>query len=163
MIDFSQLGKRAAGEATRPPTMPGGDYPCIARTNELGESQQKKTPFVRYYLTLLDWPSTIQERWTEHDEKGKVWEYSKADIDLSKKPQRFEFYFPKEENGEFNQDALWRFDEFLRSCGIDPSGRSYEELFPVPVGSRMLLTMRQQMNMDTGRTFTRPDKLVGMP
>lgn len=162
MPDFSKLYQRPAGEAKRPPTMPGGDYPSIVRSYEMIESQQKHTPGARYHLTLLDWPSTVPEEWVEVDEEGKRWEYRKEEVDLAKRQQRFDFYFPTDEGtGETSEGSLYRFDQFLRACGIDPEGQTYETLIPSVVGHRVLCVMKQSLNTQTNRLFTQVDRLIG--
>lgn len=162
MPDFSKLYQRPAGEAKRPPTMPGGDYPSIIKSYELIESAQKKTPGVRYFMTLLEWPQNAPEHWTETDEEGKVWEYNKDEVDLARRQQRSDFYFWTDEStGEIADTALYMFDQFLRSFGIDPEGRSYQELMPAPVGRRCLTVIKQELNPRTNRIFSTVDRIVG--
>lgn len=162
MVDFSQLYQRPAGEAKRPPTLPGGDYPSIIRSYELIESAQKKTPGVRYFLTLLEWPANAPQEWDDTDEEGKHWHYTRDEIDLSKRQQRTDFYFWKDDaTGQIADNALYQFDQFLRSCDVDPAGRSYEELIPAVVGHRVLTVMKQQLNQQTNRIFTTVDRIVG--
>lgn len=162
MVDFSKLYQRPAGEAKRPPTLPGGAYPAIIKSYELGESEQKKTPFVRYFMSLLEWPPEAPKEWDETDEEGKQWHYSQEEIDLSRRQQRSEFYFWEDQNTRETADsALYQFDQFLRSCGIEPQGRSYEELFPAPVGSRVICLLKQQLNPQTNRIFTTVDRISG--
>lgn len=162
MPDFTQLLRKPSGTAQRPPTLPGGDYRAITRKFEWGASDQKKTPRLRYAVGLLDWPSDAPDEWDEVDENGKVWHYAKSDIDLGKRQQTFDFYFPVDENtGEATDGSLWRLDEFLRSVGVEPDGRDYQELIPETVGQEVLLVMKQELNNNTNRIFCRPDRMIG--
>src|SRR5215469_10833005 len=139
MVDFASLYKRPAGEARRPPTMPAGNWPCLISKRENVISGQKKTPGYKYYVSLQDYPEDMSESWTETDEHGAVHEYSKEDIRLGgQRDYTFWFWPSAEGSDEIAEAAIWGFDEFLRQLGIDPKGRSYEELADEPVGHQAL-------------------------
>jgi hypothetical protein len=164
MPDFSKLYQKPPGAAKRPPTLPSGDYPGIIRTYEVSESREKKTPCVRYFITLSDWAVNAPQSWSEVDEEGKKWDYTQSEVNLSTRPQRFEFWFPTDDNtGEVSEGQLFRFDQFLRSFdGMDPSQySSYEELFPWPVGRRVVVTIMQQLNAQTNRIFAQTQRIIG--
>ena len=171
MVDFSKLYQKPAGTAKRPPRLLSGDYPGIIRQFEKGESKPKPredggvrgTPFYRYHVLLTGFPQGISSTWSEVDDDGKTWNYTLEDLDLSKRPQTFEFYFPVNAEGDMADSAIWRFDEFLRSLEIEPEGQSYEVLEQAPVGRQVLLSMTQQLATDgTNRIFVRPTKMTGL-
>lgn|SRR5215510_1842712 len=153
MVDFSQLLKKPAGEAKRPPTLPVGDYPAVIKGYEVGDSNRNKTPYFRFPIVLQDWPKDSSDEWTVVDHEGNASLANKADVDLSKRSMRMDFYV--------TDDALWRFDDFVRSCGINPAGRPYEEILPELVGQPVLAEVQQYLNQQTNETGNQIRKLVG--
>jgi len=153
MPDFSLLLKKPAGEAKRPPPLPMGDYTAIVRGFELGDQNRNKTPYVRFPTTLQDWPKDSSDEWTVVDGEGNAFLANKADVDLSKRSMRKDFYL--------TEDSLWRLDEFIRSCGINPNGRTYEEIFPEIVGQPVLVEVQQYLNQQTNETGNTIGKMVG--
>lgn len=133
MPDFSQVLKQPAGVHKKPPVLPIGNYQGIVQKYEVGESSKKKTPLVRFYLGLTGWPENIPD--SEKTYEGP--DGAQVPIDLGKKQQRTEFYI--------TPDALYRLDEFIRSCGIEPKGKDYDTLVPELVGARVLIDLDQQM------------------
>lgn len=145
MPDFSALLRKPAGEAKRPPLLPGGDYMGVVKSFEMGESSQKKTPFVRFNVVLQDWPTSAPQEWQVPGPDGKsMVQISRSDVDLSKRQMRRDFFF--------TEDALYRLDEFLRSCGISVEGRTYEEALPDVVGATVVAEVQQQMSQREGAT-----------
>lgn len=149
MPDFSQLLRKPAGQAVKPPALPAGDYPAIIKSHELGESQQKKTPYVRFHIGLMGWPDSIGES----DRVMPGSDGSTHPIDLAKKQLRRDFFF--------TEDAMWRLDDFIRSLGIQAKGRTYEEVLPECVGAHVVASVKQSMNQNTNDIFNEVDKLVG--
>lgn len=141
MPDFSMLLKKPAGEAKRPPTLPIGDYRGVVRSYETGDNNQRQTPYVRFGLVLTEWPESIEEA-------------DRPDgVDLSKRQLRKDFFL--------TEDALWRLDEFIRSCGIDPNGRAYEEVLPEVIGQPVLVQVQHYMNRASGELGNSTGDVVG--
>lgn len=162
MPDFSALYKKPVGEAKRPPTLPGGSYPGIIRQYEFVESREKKTPGVKYYLTLTDWPSDGPTSWSEVDEEGKTWEYNRVEIDLSKRQQELTFYFPiNKDTGEPTDTSMYMFEQFVKTTNVPWEGMSYEQIFPSLVGTRVLVDMVQQLSQNN-RVFCSAQKMTGL-
>lgn len=161
MPDFSQLYRKPAGEARRPPTWPGGDYPGIIRSYEKTISQQKKTPGLKYYATINALAASIPEGWSETDEQGKVHEYTKEDLRLPRQVDFTLWLSSDAGSDEISERALYFLDEFYRSFGIDVDGAAYEELEGKPVGMPCLVVLKQQLNTETNRIFTSTDRIVG--
>lgn len=153
MVDFSQILSRPAGEAKRPPPLPPGDYYGLVKSYELGDNNKNKTPYVRLAIGLNDWPDNSEDEWTHADKDGTSQAVCKADVDLSKRQMRRDYYF--------TDDALWRLDEFIRSCGIDPRGRSYTEVIPELVGQPVMVEVQQYLNERNNETGNQIGKLVG--
>lgn len=139
MPDFSQLLKKPAGEAKRPPALPAGTYPGIVSGQEQGDSNRNKTPYVRFQVRLTGPADDVSQ-----DEL--------ADIDLAKRQMRRDYYL--------TDDALWRLDEFIKSCGIPTEGRTYEEVLPEVIGQTVLVSVEQYLgtNNEIGNQIGR---LVG--
>ena len=135
MPNFAELLNKPAGEAKKPPVLDAGDYPGVIKSYEMGESSQKKTPYVRFMVGLTGWPEGAEPQTREDG----------TPIDLSTKTLRRDFFI--------TDDALWRFDEFLRAIGIDPTGRTYADLLPETVGAGVLAEVRQGMNQNSNDLF----------
>lgn len=153
MPDFSQLLNKPAGEAKRPPPLPAGDYYGIVKSYEVGDNNRNKTPYVRFQVGLTDWPDSSEDEWIHAESNGESHNVTKADIDLSKRQMRKDYYFTDE--------ALWRLDEFIRSCGVDPQGRSYTVVIPELVGVPVTVEVTQYLNQNNNETGNQIGKLVG--
>jgi hypothetical protein len=141
MPDFSQLLRKPAGEAKRPPPLPLGDYPGVIKSQEVGDNNRNKTPYVRFGLVLTEWPDSIPQ--SERPEG----------VDLNKRQIRKDFYL--------TEDSLWRLDEFIRSCGIDPEGRVYEEILPELIGQPVMVEVLHYINQQTAEVGNNTGAVVG--
>lgn len=157
MPDFSQLLRKPSGEAKRPPVLPVGDYSGIIKSFEYGDDNQKKTPYVRFHLALTGWPASAPQQWTNTDSEGKSYTVTQADVDLSKKQMRKD-YFLRSPDGDDN--ILWRLDEFLKSCKL-PLGAEYEAMIPQVVGQSIIVGVGQYLNKNTNEIGNQVDKLMG--
>jgi hypothetical protein len=128
-VDFKTLLSKPAGEAKKPPTLPAETYPGVIKSYELGDNNKNKTPYVRFHTQLVGWPDSVDDQ-----------ELRKA-VDLTKRQLRKDYYLTDE--------ALWRLDEFLRSMGLEPSGRTYEEVLPEAVNKPVNVEVQQYMNQQT--------------
>jgi len=141
MVDFSALLRKPAGEAKKPPALPAADYPGVVKSFEMGDNNKNKTPYVRLHVGLTGWADVLQE------------EDKDPSIDLSKRQMRRDYFL--------TEDALWRLDEFIRSCSIEPNGRSYEEVLPELVGTPVVVEVQQYMNQTSNEIGNQIGKLVG--
>lgn len=132
MPDFSELLRQPAGEAKRPKALKPGDYPGVVRSHEVGDNNKNKTVYVRFGLTITDWPEDFTQE--------EIAEWAEEVPDLSKRQLRKDFFF--------TQDALWRLDDFIRSCGIEPQGRRYEDILPEMVGQPVKMDVRHYRNQN---------------
>lgn len=150
-VNFKALLSKPAGQAERPKVLPAGDYPGIVAKFEMGESSQKKTPYVRFLVNLTGWPDDVPEE----DRVTTKEDGTQVAIDLSKKQQKVDFYL--------TEDALFRLDDFIKSVGAETSGKTYEEIIPECVGAHVLLALTQETNDkgDEVTTFNRAGKMVG--
>lgn len=138
MVDFTSLLKKPAGQAVKPPALDAGNYPGIIKSYETGSANKNNTPYVRFHVGLTGWPEGAE---------------AAEGVDLSKKQMRRDFFF--------TDDAMWRLDEFIRSCQIEPNGRSYEEILPEVVGHPVVAEVQQYMNQTSNEIGNQIGKLVG--
>lgn len=141
MPDFSALLRKPAGEAKKPPVLPIGDYGGVVRSQEVGDNNRNKTPYVRFGLVLTDWPQDLQI------------EDRPPDVDLNKRQLRKDYFL--------TDDSLWRLDDFIRSCGIEPNGRPYEEILPELIGQPVTIQINHYTNQQTGELGNNAGTVVG--
>lgn len=140
MVDFSQLLDKPAGEAKRPKALPIGDYDGMIKGFEPGDANRNKTPYVRFTFVLTGWPQTVMP-----DEQ--------IDIDLTKRTLRRDFYLTEE--------SMWRFDNFIKSCGIDPRGQTYAELLPMMISQPVVIQVQHYLNQQTNDIMNTVGEVVG--
>jgi hypothetical protein len=124
-VDFSALLSTPMDDIKRPPPLPAGNYLGRVTKYEFLESTEKKTPFVRYSVSVESAGSDIDPA-------------DLTDIDLSKKQLRSDFYL--------TPDALYRLTEFLEGLGIEKTGRTLAEAIPEAIGISVAFTVTQRMN-----------------
>lgn len=153
MVDFSSLLRKPAGEAKKPPTLPAGDYPGVIKGKELGDNNRNRTPYLRLLVGLIGWPADAPTSWEEISESGERYTVSQADVDLAKRQLRRDYYL--------TDDALFRLDDLIRSCGIDPQGRAYEEILEELIGQQVTVEVQQYLNQTTNQIGNQVGKLAG--
>jgi hypothetical protein len=125
-VNFKELlNKTVTEEAKRPPVLPAGTFHGNVQKWEPGESDAKKTPYVRFLVALTGPGDDIPS-----DEM--------TGIDLAKRQMRRDFYL--------TEDALYRLHEFLSSCGIDFVGRPLSQSLDETIGKDVLLTVTSKPN-----------------
>lgn len=137
MVDFSKYLDAKAGEAKRPPVLPEGTYDGVIKGHQIGDANKNKTPYVRFALGLTAFPEGV-------DGDG---------IDLSKRSPRRDYYL--------TDDALFRLDEFMRSCGVEISGRTYREALPEMIGQSVKVEIQHYVNQNSGELGDQVGKVYG--
>lgn len=148
MPDFSKLLSRTAGQAKSPKTLVPGNYPAIIKSHEILPAPEGKDYefIIRFQIGLLGWPdSAVEEDKTQDLGNGEV------PIDLSKKQIRRDFY----------DNSLKRLDDLIRSCGVEPGGRSYQEVLPELTGAHVTAEVQQYLNQRTNDLGNQIGNLVG--
>jgi len=125
MPDFSQLLSKPLDEVKRPTALPQGTYFGSVKSYELGESSEKKTPFVKVHFTLSHAGDDVDQ--TELN-----------GVDLAKRQLNTSFYL--------TPDADWRLKEFLESCKIDTRGRTFQSTLPDCINAPVMLDVVQRLN-----------------
>lgn len=149
MPDFTAWLSRPAGKAVRPPALPVENYPGKIQSYEYGDNNTNKTPYVRYQLSLTDWPDSIpEEKRFFKDREGNL-----VPINLQRVRLRRDFFL--------TDDALWRLDEFLRSCDVDPDGHEYGEVCPQVIGCDVTVEVQQYLNQNTNEIGNQVGRVLG--
>lgn len=133
MPDFNQLLHQTADSFERPKPLPIGTYTFTILGHEMGESRQKKTPFVQFNVqptaASADVDETLLDSITE-------WQARKM---------RHTFYI--------TEDSLFRLTEFMGHLGLGVD-RPLDELIPEATGFTFLGTVTQRAsNTDPNSVF----------
>jgi hypothetical protein len=155
MPDFSTFTSRPAGTAPKPKTLVVGNYPGIIKNYELVPAPAGKDYqlIVRVNVGLLDWPA---EGISDDDKLQDNGTGGKEPVNLSKKQFRKDYFFK-----ESDASSLHRLDELIRSCGIEPSGRSYLEVLPDLQGAHVTVALGQYLNQNTNEPANQVNDLKG--
>lgn len=137
MPDFSKLANAKAGEAKKPKAIPEGNYPGIIKgfSFEPAPPGKQYEAIVRFNLGLTDWDPAV----TDADKSQDMGNGQIRTIDLSKIQFRRDFY----------DNVLYRLDDFIKSCGVDVNGRTYQEVLPELTGKRVTVQVKQYLNEKT--------------
>lgn len=137
-VDLGSLLKKPAGQAKKPPALDAANYPGVLKSFEVGNQNKNQTPYVRFHVGITGWGEGVEPQ---------------ADVDLSKRQMRRDYFL--------TDDALWRLDEFIRSCGIEANGRSYEEVCPELIGHPVTVEVQQYMNQTSNEIGNQIGKMTG--
>ena len=156
MPDFSHLYRRPAGRTPKPALLPIETYPGVVKSFEFIERDRQgaKVAAVRFHLALTGWPDGVPE--SSRTQEGA--DGSMAPINLGSRQFRRDMDTPE----DFNDRAWYYMDELLRSFGLDPDERSYEELFPQTIGQPCLVSISQYLNPNTSDTSNVVQSFVGL-
>lgn len=109
MVDFKALLSKKVVETEKPKPLPAGTYTCAVMKHEGGESQQKKTPFIRFILRVMATGADVPVEALPPDWQGRE--------------LRGEFYL--------TDASLWRLREFIENAlGLEIGMKSYDEILP---------------------------------
>jgi hypothetical protein len=124
-VNFRSLLSVKADDVKAPSPLPEGTYHGNIDRYEFGESQNKKTPYIRYTVKL-------------HSSGEDVAQEDLEGIELSSRKLTQDFYL--------TTDALYRLKDFIASLGIQTEGRTLEELIPETVNMSVVAYVIQRMN-----------------
>lgn len=139
-VNFNELLSTPLDTIERPKPLPAGTFEGVIARHEFGESNTKKTPFVRFWVQ----PTAVGEDVDQSLMEG---------IDLSKKILRREYYL--------TADALFRLKSFLESIGVSTTGRSLGEAIPDSTNARVLVQVTQR-TADNGDIYNDVGDLRGV-
>ncbi len=154
MPDFSKLMNRPAGKAVGQKPLVPGNYPGVVKGHEIlpGPAGKNYDTIIRFPIGLTGWCDNA----SEDDKLQPVADGSTAPIDLSKRQLRRDFYAHTED-----PNSTKMLDDFIRSCGIDPAGRSYQEVLPELTGAHVIADVTQYLNERTNELGNQINKLYG--
>lgn len=128
--NFADILNRSTDTIEKPKPLPGGEYLLIINKYSLGESQQKKTPYVRIEFSIGAPGADVDQSLLQG-------------IDLSKKGQKDDFYL--------TEDSLYRVVEFMtRDLGINGTGRTLSQMLPEVVGKQVIASIKQVPSQKPG-------------
>tara|TARA_R110002153_G_scaffold274298_2_gene448206 strand:- start:27415 stop:27834 length:420 start_codon:yes stop_codon:yes gene_type:complete len=122
---------KAADEVEAPKATPPGTYVLAVLSTETGESQQKKTPFLRVHFSIVD---------AGEDVDADALEEAGGMAKVATRKLRHEFYI--------TDDALFRLKDFMTMCGFDLAGKTLGEIVPDLVGAQVKAALIQKANQD---------------
>lgn len=131
-MSFADILNKPVQSAEKPRPVPPGSYMLRIKGREIGESQQKKTPFVRFFYTI--------------EAPGPDVNMAQLDgVDLTKKTLRDDFYL--------TDDALYRLREFLENAlGLNCSNESFGQVLVKTDGLRVIGNVKQVASKREGST-----------
>jgi len=139
-VDFKALLAKPTDSIEKPKALPGGTYTGSVGKFEFGESKEKKTPYVRFALSLASAGEDVDQDLL-------------TGIDLSKKSLRKDFYL--------TPDSEYRVLEFAQSLGHDTAGKSLGEAIALCQGGTVLIEVTQRSSTDGQEIYNDVGKVVG--
>lgn len=123
-VDFAKLLSKPLDDVKKPPAWPAGTYLGVVSKHEFGDNNKNSTPYARITIKVT--------------QAGPGLEPSELEgIDLTKGREfRKDFYL--------TEDADWRLKEFIESCGIPTTGRTFAETVPELLNAQVQLEIIQQ-------------------
>lgn len=139
MTKLNDLLSKPAEAYVPPPTLPVGTYDFAIVKHELGESSQKKTPFVRYHLRPVSPHEDVDAE--------ALSAYGPFNKEL-----RLDFYITEE--------ALFRLNEFLGKLNLNIK-LPLSELIPSAVGLSVTAVVSHR-NGNDNRPYAEINQVVGL-
>lgn len=128
--NFSAILSQKVEETERPKPLPAGNYVSTIVKHEFGESSQKKTPYVRFWIRPNSPMDDVDQ---ELLAQVKNW---------NSKEFRLDFYL--------TEDAMFRLREFLeKTLQLNTSGMAYSDLIPSTTGMMLIATFGHDINGDS--------------
>jgi len=147
MVDFSALLSKNVADVKKPPLLPVGTYFGTITKKTLGESKQKKTPFVEFAAQITRAGDDVDPSLL-------------GEIDVSRKS----FSGISNNGGTFymTDDSAFRLVDFCKSFGQEVEGLSMGELIEIPVGREVMVSIKQEMNPNNNEFYNKLDRMVGV-
>ncbi len=114
-VNFEELLSDQIDTVERPPVFPVGDYDALIVRWELGESSQKGTPYVRFYIKLTGPQENVDEELFE--QAGGLQKLN------DRREMQMDFYL--------TADAKYRLREFVENTlELNISGTTFDKILP---------------------------------
>lgn len=140
MADFSKLLSKPVESAEKPKPKPAGTYFGQIEGYTLGESKEKKTPYVRFTASNLSPGDDVDRSQLEG-------------VDLTKWKPTFDFYL--------TEDSLYRLRAFLESLNLNVAGRTFNELMPETKNLPVKMTATNSTSQDGQNVYTNITEVTG--
>ena len=140
-VDFTKILSKPLDDVKAPKVWPEGTYYASIANYELGESKRKQTPQCKFNLNVHAFGEDIPPE-------------AQDGIDLSKRVLDTTFYF--------TEASEYRLKQFLESCGIKTSGKTYDTTLPQTAGASVMLTLKHEYATDPQgqQDLTKPPRVV---
>lgn len=126
-VNFAEILSKKVEETERPKPLPAGNYVASIVKHEFGESSQKKTPYIRFWLRMMSPMDDVDQSLLPNN-----WQ---------QKELRLDFYLTDE--------AMFRLKDFLeKTLQMSTAGLAYSEIIPATTGMSCLATIKHEINGD---------------
>lgn len=140
MPDFGTLLSKPLDDVKKPAPLPAGTYHGRVLSYEPMESREKKTPYIRFHIAVSHAGDDIDPELI-------------TGVDLTKRQLRRDYFL--------TPDAEWRLKEFIQSCGVPTTGRSFNETLPELQNASVIISVTQRPGRDGDEFFNDIDNLKG--
>jgi hypothetical protein len=133
-VNFKELLSKPMDSVKKPMTKPVGTYFGTVKEYKFDESAKKKTPYCRVTVAgVTPGPDVTIEA---------VGEYSAEEVmsAIQKWTPGVDFYL--------SDDAMYRLKEFIESCGINGTGKGFDETIPELRGKPVQFEVTQRPGED---------------
>jgi hypothetical protein len=146
-VNLSALLNTSADEVKRPVPLNDGSYYGVVKSHAMVESREKKTPGVEYTVELTHAADGT-------DLVGYDEDNNEVTLEPTGKQFRTTFYL--------TENSLFMLKDFIKSLGIEVSGRTLGELIPMAIGQPVLCSITKVPRRGEGGGFyNNLDKVVG--
>ncbi len=143
---FADILNRPSSQTEKPKPLPVGTYLAMVKgQHEEGESAQKKTPFVKFALQLLQAADDVDEVALAEALKGKP---------LHEKTISVTFYI--------TEDAAWRLGKFLEDLGFEPGDASYLQMMSQAAGKQVMVALKHRPSQDGTSVYAEVDSTAAV-
>jgi hypothetical protein len=136
MASFEELMKMPATEIKAPQAYPPGSYHVLVEGPPThGKSSKIQTDFWEFKFKILSPLKDVdQQAYTEQQVQGKT--------------VTAQYYV--------TENAVWRLNDLLKNCGIDPKGKNLEQMLAEAPGKSVIIKLRHEPAQDgSNRVFHR--------
>lgn len=135
-VNFQELLKKPVDSVKKPFVKPVGTYFGTIKEYKFDESSKQKTPYCRFTLTsVTPGPDVTIEQVGEHSAEDVM-------AGIQKWTPAVDYYL--------TDNAIYRLKELQESCGIDGTGRGFDETIPELRGKAVQFEVTQRPGESQG-------------
>lgn len=132
MVDFRTLLSKNLEDVKAPTPLPAGTWTGQITAREFGESQRKKTPYVRFTIGNLQPGEDIDQE-------------DLAGVELAKKTVNTTMYL--------SEDAQFRVKNLVEDCGFGGPGKSLAEGIEDLINAQVIFSISHRPSEDGQQVF----------